>query len=551
MAKNKINRKKPSNATANTTSGHLSVGEVVVKTLEDLGVTEVFGIPGNHTVELYRGLSQTRIRHTTTRHEQGATFMADGYARATGRPGVCFLISGPGFLNGATRNTQAQQDNNTLLVITTLSGSTTSFGHLHQMPDQVLASKGMAKAVITINNATSVSRKIREAYRLATTPSPGAVVVQVHVDVLGREATFSKKSEPREPKPESSWPGTKTVARALRQAKRPLILVGGGARRCPETKTLAERMDAPVICTTNGKGIVPYSHPLSTGGSPSLPCLKRAIAQADLVLALGTELGETDYDLLMNHTPEPKGRIIAINVAQHAIGGLTKQDHIRARVEDWVGHLLKTLPQARKRGSQRARTLRSQILNEHHYHADFEAFFDAIKRAAPDLILVGDSTRPTYYATWMYECELPGRYFHSVSGFGTLGYAIPAAFGARTGTSLPVVALIGDGGAQFSLTEIATAVDNKLGVPIIIWQNQGYEEITNSLGARGVGSSSTRISAPDYRKIAEAYGIKAISCKSTEGLTRAIRQTLKESLPSLILVQQDDFIHRASGEWYG
>ena len=521
--------------------------------LEQLGVDVVFGIPGNHTAELYRGLSQTSIRHITTRHEQGAAFMADGYARVQGRPGVCFLISGPGLLNAATGITQAQQDGVPLLVITTCTSSPGANTGLHEMPDQDAVAAGLGKAFYKLTAPSQLARTLLQAYETCLTPSPGAVILQIPEVLLDRVVTSISIRQAKPQTTDLTPRKYSQLIRPLARAKRPLILVGGGAQWTDplQVAKLADVLDAPVVNTVNGKGVVPIDHPLAVGGSPSLPCLKRALAKADVVLALGTQLSETDYDLLMDNTPAPAGRWLHVNTATTLPRGTTQSDVFCAPVDPVVTTLLNTLAQHRRRGRQRAAQLRKQVLQEPHYHQDFVQVFNAISQAADDLVLVGDSTRPTYYAAWMYECRKPRRYFHSASGFGTLGYAIPAAMGARLASDVPVVALIGDGGAQFSFPELATAVDNQIGVPIIIWQNQGYEEITNSLKARGVGASSTEVSAPDYRKVAEAYGIGCISPRSIEGLTRAIRQTLTDNQPSLILVDQQRFVHSPSGEWYG
>ena len=254
------NTRKPQNRQITT------AGMAVVFTLQRLGVEVVFGIPGNHTVELYRGLSNTNIRHLTTRHEQGATFMADGYARTKGLPGVCILIGGPGLLNGATGITQAQQDSIPMLVITTYSGSKTSYGNLHQMPDQAKAASGMAKKVIRVDHPHNIFAITQQAYKEAAQATPGAVILQIHIDVLTQNVSFSPDEiDPLAPQKVKSrnWRHADVVAQQLAHARSPLILVGGGARHNHHIAELAERLDAPVINTVNGKGIVPASHPLT------------------------------------------------------------------------------------------------------------------------------------------------------------------------------------------------------------------------------------------------------------------------------------------------
>ena len=189
--------------------------------------------------------------------------------------------------------------------------------------------------------------------------------------------------------------------------------------------------------------------------------------------------------------------------------------------------------------------------SETHYHDEVQAFFAAITSAAPEAIIVGDSTRPTYYAAWQLERSRPRRYFPSASGFGTLGYALPAAFGAALAGVGPVVGLIGDGGIQFTLPELSTASELGLPVPIIVWHNQGYREIENSMRAKNVPVDSTLIEAPDFSAAAAAHGAHYAKPESLAGLGPAIQAALRADAPTLIEVQEADFLSTPSGEWYG
>jgi len=519
---------------------HLTVGAATGPLLEAYGVEYVFGIPGNHTLELHKGLENTRIRHVTTRHEQGAAFMADGYARVSGLPGVCIVISGPGLLNAGTAITQANQDSVPLLVITTMSSAEPGTGALHQMPDQAAVAGGLARASFTLAEPGDLAEMMANAFDCLRA-RPGAVIVQIPTNVL---TLPTEQAAALNPQISSREFDVGEVASLLDAATQPLMLLGGGARRAAGVTELAERLDCPVLNTVNGKGIVAYGHPLAVGGSPSLPCLAQALADADVVLALGTEFSETDFDLLMRETPPIEAQVIQINLDPVPAPG------IQGDTSQVVTALNADLKPSNRGGEQRAAALREAIRGEPHYHADFQAFFDAVQAAANDLVVVGDSTRPTYYASWMYETRRPNRYFHSASGFGTLGYAIPAAFGACLATQLPVVAIIGDGGAQFTLSELATALDNHLGVPIIIWLNDGYEEIAHSFAAREVNTSSTAVSSPDYALIAKAYGCRCASPATPDELTDVLRQALADDRPSLVLIEQNTFILSPSGQWY-
>jgi acetolactate synthase-1/2/3 large subunit len=309
-----------------------------------------------------------------------------------------------------------------------------------------------------------------------------------------------------------------------------------------------------VLNSVNGKGVCPYGHPQAVGGSPSLPCLRRALGAADCVLAIGTELAETDFDLLMTGAPQFPPELIRLDIdpaqlTRNAVASLPLLGDAAAGARA----LLAALGTGSGNGGgdgARAAALRAAVTAEPHYHTEMAAFLDTVRRAVPDAVLVGDSTRPTYYAAWQYECDHPRRYFHSVSGFGTLGYAIPAALGAALAGERPVLALIGDGGAQFTWGELQTGAEQGLGVPVIVWRNNGYEEIANSMAGVGVDAASTRISAPDFRHAAAAHGCGHHRARDVDTLAAFLNAAISSTEPTVIEVHQQDFLSRPSGGWY-
>ena len=535
------------------------VGEMVPKLLEQYGVEVVFGIPGNHTLELYRGLTDSSVSHVTTRHEQGAAFMADGFARATGRPGVCFLISGPGLLNAATAIAQALADSVPMLVITAVAQSSSigkRLGELHELPDQQATAASFCRLSLQVDTPADLVAHLQTAFDLFACERPGPVHIQIPLDVMAMSYSGPDSiASVAQPKAVGAAI-VATLTDKLVSAERPLCLFGGGSvASAANWLAIAEALDAPVLTTVNAKGVVPFDHALAIGGSPSLANGRAALREADLVLAVGTEFSETDYDLLMGEPLQIDAELIRIDID----GGQLERNQAAAMgicadaglvAEQLLPALTELDAKRSEDGAARAATYRKAAPAAPHFHPEFDEFFKTLQRALPDVCLVGDSTRPTYYATWQYECSRPRRYFHSVSGFGTLGYAIPAALGAAVGLQEPVVALIGDGGAQFSLTEFATAVDLALPVVFIVWQNQGYEEIANSLRGRGVESSSTRVSSPDFRKIAAAYSMGVAAPQNLQELEVALSIAVRRSAPSLVILEQDDFIKSPSGQWY-
>jgi acetolactate synthase-1/2/3 large subunit len=537
-----------------------------------MGTDTVFGIPGNHTVELYRGLARYGMRHVTARHEQGAAFMADGYARASGKPGVCILVSGPGLLNAATAIAQARADSVPMLVITGV-GNTKDLGMqrgaLHELPDQHATAASFCRSSHTLLNPDNLARVIQRAFTCFECARPGPVHIEIPLDVMAQSVDKDLQDDATEPTslplPAPPGPAPDAIEAAcerLARARSPLLLLGGGAiGAAPQLVSLAETLDAPVLNTVNGKGIVAADHPLAVGGSPSLPSLQTALAASDAVLAVGTEFSETDYDLLMTGAVELDECLIRLDVDALQIGnnaspaiGITCDAALGAQALlaafEKQTHARPDGRQGIKQGSQRAAELRRSIQNEPHFNPEMRAFLNALGAAAPDAIVLGDSTRPTYYAAWQYECSRPRSYFHSVSGFGTLGWSLPAALGAALATDRPVIGLIGDGGAQFTLPELGTGAQERLGVPILVWNHQGYQEIENSMNRRGVLADSTHLQPPDFQAGAKAHGCLYAHPAEPAALTASIKAAHGAEVPTIIEVSQDDFATQPSGQWY-
>lgn len=543
-----------------TAAKEYGCGQLLLDLLARAGVDQVFGIPGNHTVALYRGFADSGINHITCRHEQGAAFMADGYARATGKPGVCVLISGPGLLNAATAIAQAYADSVPLLVITgvaRISDLGMARSTLHELPDQHATAASFCRQAHTLLDPENLPELLARTFALFATSRSGPIHIEIPLDLMDAPVTRAiaptSQCFPPGPDPDAINAATQLLLRA----ERPLIVVGGGARNAADEVTrLAEVLDAPVLNTVNGKGVCAWGNPLSVGGSPSLPCLNQALADADRVVAIGTELAETDYDLLMADGLPDTGRWIRMDMdpAQLLIPAapelaITTDARLGcAALSASLAASAATVPQ--RNGAQRAEQLRRSVRKETHYHPEVAAFFDALHKVADDLILVGDSTRPTYYAAWQYECTRPGRYFHSVSGFGTLGYALPAALGAAAAGCGPVVALIGDGGIQFTLPELTTGAQAGLALPVIVWNNQGYAEIENSMRAQQVPVQSTQILTPDFQQAAAAHRCHYLRPRNLSELVTGLQTALNASAPTLVEIVEEDFLSIPSGGWY-
>ena len=538
-----------------------STADVLLQLLKLRGVDQVFGIPGNHTVPLYRGFERSGIRHTTTRHEQGAAFMADGYARASGKPGVCILISGPGLLNAATAIAQARADSVPMLVISgvaSLADLGMRHGKLHELPDQHSIAAGLCRESYTLLDPANLPELIDRAFACFTSARPGPVHIEIPLNLMDSPMIWDNDVVPTSVcAPAADPQAIQTATAMLSRATNPLILVGGGAiNAAAGVVALAERLQAPVLNTVNGKGICPANHPLAVGGSPSLGCLRSALSDADVVLAIGTEIGETDYDLLMVGGQLATNHWIRIDIDPQQLlipspPALAIVANARLATDQLLAQLKPNETAAgSSTGVDTARALRAQVASEPHFHPEMAAFFATLQQAAPDAVLVGDSTRPTYYAAWQYECNAPRSYFHSASGFGTLGYALPAAFGAKMAGTRPVICLIGDGAMQFTLTELTTGAEACLGVPVIVWNNEGYGEIENSMHAQGVAVDSTRILTPDFAASAQAHHCAYAQPENLPELAEALSAALAHPVPTLIEVRERDFLTQPSGQWY-
>ena len=278
-----------------------TVGEALITLLEAYGVDTVFGIPGVHTIELYRGLARSKIRHVTPRHEQGAAFMADGYARVSGKPGVALVITGPGLTNAITAMAQARADSVPMLVISGVNAAATlgkGLGYLHELPDQRGMLGTVALSSQRVADAGRAAGALARAFAIFATsrPGPGAYRDPARRDGQGgRRACRCAALALVCPRPAPSRSPRRCAS--LRRRSRPLILAGGGAKRAETAlRELAEKLGAPVVLTANARGLL-HAHPLGVPASPSLKPVRALIDDADLVIAVGTEFGPTDYDM--------------------------------------------------------------------------------------------------------------------------------------------------------------------------------------------------------------------------------------------------------------
>ncbi len=528
-----------------------SIGEALVSQLVERDVDTVFGIPGVHTVELYRGLASSGIRHVTPRHEQGAGFMADGYARVSGKPGVAFVITGPGLANTLTAMGQARADSVPMLVVSgvnSLSSLGKGLGHLHEMPDQQAMAKTVALVSERIESQDDLMPAMARAFAPFQSGRPGPTHIEIPLDIAGADYTVAPSAPDQ---PHNTTIAAELIAQAaelLVNAKAPVILAGGGARRTAGgLSALAEKLDAPVVQTVNARGLM-HKHPLGVPASPSLSAVSDLIESSDVVLALGTELGQTDYDMNATGEMATMHSLIRIDLCPEQLDRHPATLPILGEAADAITALFGALDGSNtsKDGAVRAATACENAFEEIGPEMrELCHILNAMRDAVPNALVVGDSLYPIYAGNLYYDHDRPGGWFNASTGYGALGYGIPAAIGAALADpAAPVICLAGDGGAQFSLPEMMCAVDEKLPITFVIWNNYGYQEIATSMQAVDVTVIGCDPTPPDFEFIAKSCGMpfQRVGSKPEE-ITEALNTGQTTDGPRLIEIRAPNQSH--------
>jgi len=530
-----------------------SCAQALVRLLEGYGVDCIFGIPGVHTVELYRALADSKLRHVSPRHEQGAGFMADGYARASGKPGVCFIITGPGMTNILTAMGQAYADSIPMLVISTTSRrehQRLGHGYLHEMPDQRATISGVCAFSHSLQRVDELPEVLARAFALFSCARPRPVHIEIPLDVL--EMSVSGLDLSPRPLPLPSVPAPKPLEQAaalLSKAQKPLILAGGGAKQAAKAlKRLAEQLQAPVALTTNARGLLPPEHPLLLDGVQSSKHGRELMDQADAVLAIGTELGETDYDFFALGPISFKAPLIRLDIdplqlisiqraevcllgdAKAGIEALLTALPAQPKSKDWGENAVKAVNQQERTSWTKRGAAMQQVL-------------DCVRDSLSAPIIVGDSTQPVYQGTLGYRAPAPATWFNASTGFGTLGYALPAGIGAKLGKAhCPVVVLAGDGGLQFTSSELICAKEAGIGILLLIWNNRCYGEIRDYMAARDIPLLGVDIHTPDFSALAAAYQVPWQRARNLDELAGLLKGLQDSQEPQVIELSAADFL---------
>lgn len=516
------------------------LGAQISHMLKDRGVEVIFGIPGVHNQELYRGIEEAGITHVLARHEQGAGFMADGYARATGRFGVCYLITGPGMLNALTSLGQAYSDDVSVLAICScLDDTTRRKGQLHQTKDQQGAAAAVCDWSETARDAETVYGLVDKALRGFSCGDRRPKAVHVPIEVLKAPADPHGRGFPGEGRPVPDPMNVIHVTERLKEVRKPLVIFGGGARDLDRdmVEALLDGTGAASFCSYAGRGIVPQDRPLHFGPFLGRPDSARQIGEADLVIAIGSQLAEVDT--WRDHLGHKADALIRVDISEEAL--TTPKDavfNIRADARSFVAALLDRWDGQKETGWTADEIAQARARWRAEVGAEFPGtlpVIDALRASLPqDAMIYSDMTQLAYAANEVWDMPRPGHWHHP-SGFGTLGYALPAAIGgAMARPGLPTLCIIGDYGIQYTIAELGTAVEQGLPLPILLWDNGKLGAIEDSMIAAQIAPNAVIQRNPDFLALARAYGAGAVQPDSLAALQEAVTAACTADGPTLI-----------------
>ncbi|MBN4059325.1 hypothetical protein JYT32_00220 [Dehalococcoides mccartyi] len=520
----------------------LSGGEALVKSLVQEGVEVVFGLPG---VQMYGIIVALRdepsIRFIVTRHEQATTYMADGYARTTGKPGVALVVPGPGIYNaGAGLSTAFSRSSPVVLIAGQIPRATIgkNFGGLHEVNDQKEITRPITKWQKQVLRPREVPDAIHEAFRQALSDRPGPVHFELPPETMveREEVTLGEPAQIVRKIPENA--AIEQAAKEITAARRPVIYAGGGvARSDAETELVAfaEATGIAVMTSAGGKGTISEQHPLALGGSLGpTGLLKDYIEQSDLIIGIGTRFS-------MRNPAGNKARLIHIDADPEMIG------HVHQNTLGLVGDVKVTLPlltraiEALGGGKwnspvcEVADIQRRLDESEDEINQPQEEYLQALQAGAPDdAVMIFGMTQLGYYSRPRWTTENPKSYIDS--GYsGNLGFSFPTALGAKVGNpDKPVICISGDGGFMYNSSEISTAVKYGINLVTVIYNDGHFGNVARDLDDDFGGDYETDFVNPDFVKLAEAYGAVGLRAKDPFDVENLIPQALEMNRPVFI-----------------
>lgn len=524
--------------------GELNTAELLVQCLENEGVEYIFGLPGEENLHILEALKHSSIKFITTRHEQGAAFMADVYGRLTGKAGVCLSTLGPGATNLMTGVADANLDGAPLVAITGQVGTDRMHIESHQYLDLVAMFAPVTKWNKQIVRPSITPEVTRKAFKLAESEKPGAVHIDLPENIAAMPVDGKPLKRDAQEKTYASYRSLNAAAMAISKAKNPLILAGNGIIRAKASEALTEfatTLNIPVANTFMGKGAVPYTHPLAlwTLGLQQRDLITCAFEQSDLVIAVG-------YDLI-EYSPKkwnPEGTIPIIHIGM----GPAEIDSSYIPQVEVVGDLSDSLMDILKRADRQGKStsvaagLRAEIVADYERYANDEDFpikpqkiiYDLRQVMGPEDIVISDVGAHKMWIARHYHSDCPNTCLIS-NGFAAMGIAIPGAIAAKlVAPDKKVIAVTGDGGFMMNCQELETAL--RVGTPFVtlIFNDNGYGLIEwkqlNQFGE----SAFIRFSNPDFVKFAESMGLKGYRVQSAEELVPTLKTALAQDVPAVI-----------------
>jgi acetolactate synthase-1/2/3 large subunit len=522
-------------------------GQLVAESLESLGAEVAFGVPGIHALGIWEALRTSEVRAIGLRTELSAGFAADGFARASGRPVPLLLSTGPGALIALASLMEAAAAHVPVVAIASqiprhLIGR--GRGYLHQLPDQLASFEPVVKWARRAPGVEELPELLAEAWRVASTPPSGPAFLEVPVDVLTAETGVPRVSSLDGSPPAPPAAGSELVAEAARllaAAERPVLWAGGGVLRSGAWEQLgavARALDAPVVTTFMGKGSFPEDEPLFASSACYDPAVRDFLEEADAVLCVGTELGsETTFDYALRlpaatvQVDAAAGRVGATYPALGLVGDAA------ATLEALAAHLPERPAGA---GALRAARLRDRIargLAGSDYGLEL-GLLRAIRAALPrDAVHAWDMTILGYDASCYFPALAPRRFLYPL-GSGTLGYAWPAALGARAALpDTPVLAVAGDGGILYGLVELATARQHGIAATLLVVDDGGYGVLREYQEQAYGETTAVDLTQPDFVAAAAAFGV-SVAETTPEHLEGELAQALDGGAPSVLVLRE-------------
>ena len=527
-----------------------SGGQALVAALTAHGVDTVFGIPGTHNLPVYAALAESGITHVLPRHEHGAGYAADGYARVSGRPGVCITTTGPAILNAAAAAAQAYSDSIPVLFVAPglpLGHPGNGNGYLHELKNQLGAMDSIVGHSQRVTSVEEIPLAVAQCFAAMTTGRPRPVYLEIPLELLAAVGEVKPVTPVHGAVALPTADAVRSAATLIAESRRPLVIAGGGScTAAAELRDFAEALGAPVITTANGKGVLSEHHPLSLGAGLHNPTVAELVSDTDLCVAVGTELAPSD---LWYGPLRAEGKLIRIDIDPTAVA--TNARPTVALLGDSAATLRELLhfesSNGRGDGAKRAAVWRSRLqADAKREGARYVTLCSSLDKALDqDAILTADSAMACYYGALSNLPLHRPRSFLYPTGVGTLGYGLPAAIGAKVAVpNRQVVAMLGDGGVMFTIPELAAAAQARLAIPVIIVDNGGYGEIRNEMADRNEAVHAVELGTPDFPALARALGCHAVALGSPAQVGAAVAEALGSVRPTVIHVRETDEANR-------